>query len=561
MKFIKHRLESEFQQATGCTAKQAAKHTDRYIQACIVQVIRHLGKTTGSDRVYVSYKELGDGLQSVQVGKQRYGIWKTFSELPSRIFTEIVSGSNLRGEITMAKINYDLLELLASLNDSQEAVKEAYKPFINEMTEETVDLIMIDCVSLEAYLVDNRQRIQAEEKKKSPNQDYLDTLLENKKYAEIILCLSQQHGALMQVISESEFGRKYYKGVNLQNCPKIVRHAALGACYEYDIENSVFAWKLDFFNQLLARYNEKVSMPATLEYLDRKAAIRRRLARDIFGSDSEKWVKVIKQAITAIGFGANDRVDGFINKNGKYQKTSMNTIIKSRDKLTHFLNDSWVKGFYSEQETMNDVVIDLLRPTQEEFWKQVPDLYTTNGCIKKNSVMAYLYQQAERTTLNGIMELIDPENVLLTVHDCIYTKNPVGLKDIRGFLQEQGDYYRIGEEYHSRWYDKTEENLHKARIQEEERIARGYRSDDIDNSTKLHRGQVFNSDSAAWYGNDHYNGTYYGGEAYTEQSAYDVWSDPALEELSDLEKEEYAQSRKKVIPKPNDLPAWAEGHV
>ena len=53
---------------------------------------------------------------------------------------------------------------------------------------------------------------------------------------------------------DSHFGRTYYTGrLNVQSIRKILRHAMLGDCYEYDIRSSVVAWKLGFTWQICSR--------------------------------------------------------------------------------------------------------------------------------------------------------------------------------------------------------------------------------------------------------------------------------------------------------------------
>ncbi len=44
------------------------------------------------------------------------------------------------------------------------------------------------------------------------------------------------NGQLIQIINKSNFGRVYYKGVNLQSVDKEIRVIALGDCIEYGID-------------------------------------------------------------------------------------------------------------------------------------------------------------------------------------------------------------------------------------------------------------------------------------------------------------------------------------
>ena len=218
------------------------------------------------------------------------------------------------------------------------------------------------------------------------------------------------------VISESQFGRKYYKGPNLQNTPKIVRHAALGTCHEYDIESSVFAWKYSLFKEICREENENVPMPATLEYLDYKRAKRRQLARIVFDSDEDGYVDIIKEAITAIGFGAPARATGFVAR-GKYDPSALNTIITARTRLDKFLADPWIQEFVQEQKSINTIIIEKASlEGMNKHFKTIPEMMDRAGRLRANSVVSYLYQQTERNILEYLMQACEDSEKIGRAH-------------------------------------------------------------------------------------------------------------------------------------------------
>ncbi|NBY62613.1 MAG: hypothetical protein EBQ70_00260, partial [Betaproteobacteria bacterium] len=90
----------------------------------------------------------------------------------------------------------------------------------------------------------------------------------------------------------SYFGRTYYTGrLNVQSIRKVLRHAMLGDCYEYDIRSSVVAWKLGFAWQICSRngitpkeFNS--NFKTCLSYLGDKKKFRETVRLNTFGNGS-----------------------------------------------------------------------------------------------------------------------------------------------------------------------------------------------------------------------------------------------------------------------------------
>lgn len=468
-------LSLAFMGNTGCSFEKSSILAQKYIDACIRQVLLHLSKVTENDNVYIAQDELRRSLKDVVVNGTRYYVWNEFQKTRYRIFTSVTIGSNLTEKITMAQLNYDLEELLIAAGDSKELVKELYKQSLDDI----VEYIPIDRNSLESYILGNRdidRSNTADAQKITRVNTYLYHALR-------IKLIAQEHNNTMpHVINESVFGRKYYKGPNLQNTPKIVRLAALGNCHEYDIESSVFAWKMSLFQQICRENDTEIARPATLQYLDYKAAMRRQVAQAVFGSQEDGYVNIIKQAITALGFGAPARSSGYTS-NGKYEPTALSTIIKSRAKLQAFLNDAWVKTFVEEQRTMTEVIIQKLKETGEyDHLRTIPDMIDRAGRIRTNSMISYLYQQSERQILEYMIEQAEPGEILLTVHDCIYTKNPINLRELREGLIKFGNFYRVSHEQHRAYAYDPHSSAHKQQIRLEEQAARGFKNEFTDNN-------------------------------------------------------------------------------
>ena len=447
---INHQLLAlRFEQATGCTPTKAQKLTRQYLWLCAIAMLRdHFTLESGS-RYYINATEIQNKLREIEVKKQKFWVWRTFQSFPERVFDIIQTGSNLNKELTMAQARYTMEDVLLAAGTPEELWAELYSPFNDQMLTKDYDAVQIDQRSLANYI---RSNLSNDREDPQASTKLVEEWDRNLKHAQKLWMLADASGGVLyQIRNESAFGRKYYKGPNLQNTPKIVRHAALGQCHEYDLESSVFAWKLSWFQEICKVHNHQISMPATLEYLDHKKAIRRRLAQTVFDTDSDWAVKVIKEFITAIGFGAPARGVGYV-ADGRYQKPALAQIITAKQRLDRALADTWVQNFLQEQSDMNDAIVALAKVNMIDELKTVPELWEKGGRkLKPNSVVSYLYQHAERELLDWFENFCADSEVLLTVHDCIYTRRKVNLMELRAGIQQFGGYYKVSHEEHLPW--------------------------------------------------------------------------------------------------------------
>lgn len=364
-------------------------------------------------------------------------------------------GSNLKEALTMITPLTDIeLEIAAASDNPQEAFAQFYSDIQDD---DQIDWIPMDKRSLIAYINSNKAAFDRAYRKK-----HLDTLTRNIIWAKNILmcglhCEAMGEGfVLPNIVNESKFGRKYYRGLNLQNCPKIVRHAALGNCHSYDLNASVFAWLYHTAKQI----DPTVAMPYTLEYLDLKSAIRKKLADsfELPRTTREFRIDLVKQVITAIGFGARGTNSGPF--------TSIADIIRNPEARVALLKDSWLKAFMAEQTT----ITNLIWSTYKDQLCTIPEVEH-----KKNKGISYLYQQTERQYLNALTEEANRiGQVLLECHDGFYTKNAVKLLHLREVLLELNPWATIG-------YDKIDSYIfdgdlesHRERMYDQELRARRF---------------------------------------------------------------------------------------
>lgn len=100
-------------------------------------------------------------------------------------------------------------------------------------------------------------------------------------------------GVMPHRYMESDSGRLYAKGFNLQNAYRPVRQAALAGCYDYDIENCHYS----ILEQMAAKFGYQCQ--AIKHYLSHKNQVRQSLSADLGIK-----VKDAKQALIALVYGA-----------------------------------------------------------------------------------------------------------------------------------------------------------------------------------------------------------------------------------------------------------------
>jgi hypothetical protein len=379
------------------------------------------------------------------------------------------------GTLTMTEPLFNIA-LASTLQTPQDAFKQMYSSYFDELIawgdgdQSVIDFVPIDTRSLQAFISSN---ISAT--KTAKNSNHIDALKTNQVYARTILLVAQYFESqgwvpgIPQIVSESEFGRKYYRGLNLQNCPKVVRNAALGKSFQYDLHASVFAWRYSTAKKI----NPSIKLPYTLEYLDEKDQRRRQLADALEISVGNKnKVEIIKQLLTAIGFGTRVNNNGvsWVDKSGTRQYLAISKIIKSPTAREKLLAHPWLAGFIKEQKIISKIIFD----EHKESFRGIKYLEgeNTGGKLNVNKVISYLYQQEERRIIDMLTESSKEQGTfLLLVHDGFYTSHPVKLVELREQLNQENEFAAITKEEHSAWGFNADEEAHRTRIIEQELIA------------------------------------------------------------------------------------------
>ncbi len=295
----------------------------------------------------------------------------------------------------------------------------------------------------------------------------------------------------------SYFGRTYYTGrLNVHSIRTVLRHAMLGDCYEYDIRSSVVAWKLGFTWQICNRsgitpteFNG--SFKTCLSYLGDKKKFRETVRLSTFGNDSsislDMQIDIVKQALTAISFGARKTAQGWIDKSGNKFNPAIVKIIADQTARNNFYACKEAASYIEENKKMDDIITEYAKQNAPELLNDT-ELQSASGRISKSKLMSYLYQQSESIVMDIVRREVHAvyKNILANVHDAIYIDAKLHSADKKRIemvmRRETGlQFWYLDEDKISGYKGisdevRKEELAHKEFIKQQEQLAQGYKS-------------------------------------------------------------------------------------
>jgi hypothetical protein len=302
-------------------------------------------------------------------------------------------------------------------------------------------------------------------------------------------------GNYIQRKKPSQFGRIYYEGISVQNINKELRRAVLGNCWEYDIRSSVVAWKMGWAKQYVAARGQGEDLrkvfSATLNFLEDKADFMGTVRYFTFGDSSpvhiELQPKLLKQAFTAISFGARQNSTGWQNESGGWTNPALVDIIKNKADRERFLADPTVQAYINEQGILDAHLYELVKVQRRDLLTKT-FLQTASGRPSKSKILAYLYQHDETEVMDIVCEVVAQKGrePIARVHDAIFFKQKLSVDlrhEIELTMQDRTNnpYWRLTPKqlarYEPRYLDQLiDEAAHKRRIEQEEAHAVGYKS-------------------------------------------------------------------------------------
>lgn len=453
------------QKFTKIKQERAINLCNRYLAAIKKQVSRHLVYARQSVILNFSLHEADRDSGTFNHNNIRYSVWKEFQSL-LQIVVVWQKGSNLTNQISQVRIDEQYLDLLIETMDSQEIQNSWWGSNWN-ITD--LSMIPVDIAGLEHYARQCERLLQ-----QSGHPQYIARVRQNLRIIrQVLVVVNGYNGCWPHLSKNSPYGRNYYVGLSLHNCPKEVRHAALGHHYSYDLDAACYAVRLLLIEDIFAKANSDTLglYTNTKDYLTYKAAIRRRLAQHIqHYPDGER---LVKEALNAIGFGAKLQSGSWLTANGTREYSAISDIIRNSEDRERFMTDPWVIEFTREQEEMITIISEyyLTDDAFAEHLRTIPNMTNNRGTIKPNQVMAYLYQHMETQIIQHLTEDLD---VVVTIHDGYITNQRYSLLDLRVKLREISPYLDISVEEHIPFRTETDDELeHQEFIrQEEARVAR-----------------------------------------------------------------------------------------
>lgn len=360
-----------------------------------------------------------------------------FEQQPCSLYQVVQTGSNMREENTQVKLIWDFLSDLELESVPVAAIIEHYQQHTGDLTTTPIDIR-----SLELYIQRTRESIKTKTRWSTRQKrmvhaypDWIATAKDNLKTAVQILRLTN-NGYLDQPMKFSAFGRMYLGGVNLQNCSKTVRHAALGHCFSIDFSVCSNAWRLHTAQQIDSTY----TAPHTLRLIKDKNQFRWDLATVL----DERHTANAKRILTAIGFGADMNKQAWPMNNGLPGVPAIKKGLNP-EQISSLEECVWFNEFLLEQHAMNSMIADhaLKDLKSEEVMDCVKD---AGGRVQSRTVLAYLYQHAEMEYLTDLLDYINTrfgrDEILLAVHDCVYMKHSVNMAEVNSRLSYLNPYLR-----------------------------------------------------------------------------------------------------------------------
>jgi hypothetical protein len=370
------------------------------------------------DTYYIWKKSLSDKVTNKYNGNY---MWYTWLSQNYPLFNTLRNGNNFnssQASLVQSYVSVDELILYAYHNNDRLAA-------LCDIPRGDVSVTPVDVESLSNYR-DNLVYYNVNEQDKSAR----DRRNRDIHRAGLILALAQiNNGYLVQGHSTSEWPRQYLSGVNLQNgTTSGVREAALGRVYKYDINSSAFAFKSTVIQQWAQSQGIDYQPRTMLQLLTDKRSVRNMLAYDVLKStktNKEHKLELIKEAITSMGFGCDpSRPQNAIEK-----------IIWNRDDRERFVNHEWVQEFQQEQKLFTEIV----RQTYSKDWVKANRPAALKGNrYSQSKLEAYLYAQFETEFMQEIQQCIGTDNILLWVHDCVYTSKRIDLDYFNRVAERMG---------------------------------------------------------------------------------------------------------------------------
>lgn len=214
-------------------------------------------------------------------------------------------------------------------------------------------------------------------------------------------------GSLLHRYVQSRSGRLYAEGLNLQNCPKEIRNAALQGHWDYDINCCHFS--------ILEQMTKKLDFdcPVIRSYVSDKNAIRGEISKGVGIS-----IPQAKLVLTATIYGA---------RKGLQTRNAIPKAIGIEAAKSLYINKSY-KAIADEISQAKKVILERYPHRAGRYINEFKMAISTKD--GKASILSHLMEGVEALALRSAIKHCRGEIVLLQ-HDGFVLKNPVDLKGLQ----------------------------------------------------------------------------------------------------------------------------------
>jgi len=490
-----------------CSGKKFERYLNKYLYTCEWVLANHLHRNKSLESIIQFSRDDASrskrhGTGQAKIGDKRPWIFKYYDDRVA-MFADIETGCNLNANLTKSMLNKNYKEAwsrLFALNTETHAEQMAEEQKVAEATEGQIELktpIMVN--RLRAAISNAEARLEVIERynkrygskknvldhaNKNDRIEYFATLKrawtrEDIVTAKAILKSATEYGEkflyrdntymLPQVFEQSDHSaRLYAKGLNLQNCSKKVRKAAIGKGYQYDINASSYSLLYGLYQSLTGK-----ELPHIEAYITNKQKVRDLVVGQVFGEKTTRTETKIKLAFVALGFGAK------VNNYGE----ALERIFYGDEKHT-FLNSEFMASFLSEWAEAQEAINKWAKSIKT---KQVlyPNTVWASPATRSKTT-SYVYQCLERMVLDLIKQYCEARDkqIILYLHDAIITTTKLDAADFTLFLKNSlddiGKWLSLDEEVINEKDYLPEANTldiqHNRRIALEEQQAKNYKN-------------------------------------------------------------------------------------
>lgn len=474
---------------------KAEKLFRRYLGVVVDALVRKLPFLSDGE-THVSLDMLLNGCGEFQYKNKRYWLWNEFKDIYPLVQV-IEKGSNLRATVNPFEknskikiVNESFLTMLLEEKSPETIFWHFYDPA--DMAD--AGQVPIDMDNLARFIGNCEIELES-----ATGTKHRAKLQGNLWQAQLVYKIGRytEENAGMAVLplvaAPSPFGRTYYKGMNIQNVSKQVRSAIIGRHVQYDMNAAVFAIKLYLYGVIKGGDNNLVGTPDgsyTRQYLAEKTFIRERLAKTCFagiGLPHGSALKAIKNALTAIGFGARTTGKTWATEAGQ-QGTALSEILISPVARETFLADPWVQNFLAEQRVIEDAILAAAEQgdAYDDMCRAVAEANGANGKVTRAGKLAWIYQHEEQTIMDAAVAVLAGFGIepIARIHDAFIVRERLAPKildeiaaawGLRDYLSLDCD--EVGEWMHPKFKHalmQADADLaaHRAWIEREERNAR-----------------------------------------------------------------------------------------